>query len=348
MHRHDCLQIDDFCLDLPGRSFGRLGLESWGRCEGDQCTVGSEPNPPTLQVLKWSSTQYDFLRHLSSKLSFIDEFRLFATAGVPVEHMCDLDFVMFDTSIPQQPPDKWPFDLMPAYDYEHTRASWGWAVSVSTDSDRAQGELSFDAPLVVDPTQSVVVLALNRRGAFPSGEAVLVIRTTALIRHMPSLHTCRRILWDEWKGDAMVVVAPCDSSDVRAFVIGSHVLLMTRGWRNSRDRYHVHAYDFSRWGCRALVRVGSGEKERRLMPNPEESMFPQEYSNTVKNIRVLGDRIVSCGVSDSLEPRAQRRLMSGARRMWGLPVTYTPGTWSSLGRLGELNSYKGMLKFIHS
>ena len=236
---------------------------------------------------------------------------------------------MFDTSIPQQHSDDWPFNLVPTYNHRHPRDPWSWEASVYTNSCRIQGESSRDGPLVIDSTQSVVALALNGRGAFASGEAVLVIRTTTLVGYMPSTHTCRRILWDEWKRDVMVVKAPHHVSYFRIFIIGSRVLLMTRNWQDNRKRYRVQAYDFSRWGCRALVRVGSGEKERMVMPNPKKTWFPQEYSDGAKNMRALGDSIVSCVVSDPLEPRAHRRLIPGARRIRSLPVTYSSGSWFS-------------------
>ena len=284
-----------------------------------------------------SNTRHHFLRHLSSRFAFIDEFRLLATTGVPVKHVRELGLVMFDTSVPQQSPDNWqPSNLVPAYTHQHPRASWS--------CDRTQGEGSCDGPLVIDPPQSVVVLALNGRGAFATGETVLVIHTRALVGYMPSTHTCRRILWDEWKRDVMVVKVPRGVSYIWNFIIGSRVLLMTRIRRNSREGYRFQVYDFSRWGCRALVRVGRGEKEITLMPNPKKVWFPREYLDGVRSMRVLGDSIVSCGVSDSLEPRAHRRLISGARRVRSLPVTYMPGSWPSRRQVRELDPQKGTFK----
>jgi len=259
--------------------------------------------PPVLQVLKWSSRSYNFLRYLSSTLVFIDEFRLLATTGMPAEHMHELGLVMFDTSIPQQSPDNWqPFNLAPTNKNQHFMNSRIWEASVHTDSVRTQGGSSCNGPLVVDPTQSVVVLALDGRRTFSSREAALVIRTTALVGYMPSTHTCRHIHWNEWKRDVMVVKAPRNISYIRTFIVGSRVLLMARSLRDHRAHSRIHAYDFSRWGCRALVRVGSGKNERRLMPTPKKILFPQESNDKVSNMRSSGDSIVSCEVSNSLEP----------------------------------------------
>jgi len=261
--------------------------------------------PPALQVLKCSSTRYNLLSRLSSKLVFIDEFRLLATRGVPPVswyappvYLREFSLVMFDTSIPQQ--DK------PAYRPTVGWERWREEAFVHTDSDRTQGEGSCDGPLVIDPTQSVVVLALNGHRTFITREAFLVIRTTALVGYMPSIHTCRHILWDEWKRDVMVVKALPGASHIRASVIGTRVLLITRNWEDNGgssrvQAYRIQAYDFSRWGCRALVRV-IGHGERVLMPTPKKIWFPREHTDGVRNMRVLGDSIVSCGVSDSLEP----------------------------------------------
>jgi len=62
------------------------------------------------------------------------------------------------------------------------------------------------------------------------------------------------------------------------------------------------ARDFSRWGCRALVRVGVEGEEKMIMPNPEK-VWPQGISNHERqNMRTLGDSFVTCTVGDSHKP----------------------------------------------
>jgi hypothetical protein len=101
-----------------------------------------------------------------------------------------------------------------------------------------------------------------------------------------STRTGLRIPWDEWKRDVMVVEIHGGISYMQTFVLGFRVLLMTHHWRAG---YRVQAYNFSRRGCRAMVRVGDGEKERVVMPNPDR-------------LGTLGNSLVSCVVSDSREP----------------------------------------------
>jgi hypothetical protein len=158
--------------------------------------------------------------------------------------------------------------------------------------------------LIVDPTQSVVVFVpyYHECRSSSSGEVVLVIRIAALVGYMTLSQTGQRIPWDCWKRDVMVVeIPPYDVFYIRTFVLGSRVLLVTDDWRENPGGYSIRAYDFSRWGCRALVRAGNGEDERRVMPDPKEMPFPREHSNGIKNLRSLGDSLVSCVVSDFQE-----------------------------------------------
>lgn len=99
----------------------------------------------------------------------------------------------------------------------------------------------------------------------------------------------------------MVVELPLHGRYFQTFVLGPHVLFMIHDWRDDAEEdYRVLAYDFSRWGCRALVE----ERKRRriLMPNPGETWSLRKYRDTIESVRALGDGLVSCGVSYSLEP----------------------------------------------
>ena len=98
-----------------------------------------------------------------------------------------------------------------------------------------------------------------------------------------------------------VKLPPYDVFYVRTFVLGSRVLLMTDDRRDNTGSYLIRVYDFSRWGCRALVRTGDGEYERRVMPDPKKMLFPRRHSNRVKNLRSLGDSLVGFAVSDFQE-----------------------------------------------
>ena len=253
---------------------------------------------PPMQVLKWSSGELNFLRRISTRLAFLDEFRLVAMSSVSTVHEDEPDLVIFDTSIPQKSPDSWrSFSVS----VRHPRNTCGpppkefW---VHTDSNRAQGGGPCDGPLVVDPAQSVIILVTR----FPRGrEVFLVVRVAALVGHMSSARTHGRIPWDEWKRDVMAVELPLYARYYKVFVLGFRVLLMASPWRGDSYEEDIPAlaYDFSRWGRRALV---GGGKKRIFMPNPKEPWTLHRYNGRIVAARAFGDSIASYGVSDLLEP----------------------------------------------
>jgi len=149
-------------------------------------------------------------------------------------------------------------------------------------------------PSIADPTQSVVVFVLRHceHGITFGADAVLfVIRTTTLVRYMSLTNSSSHIPWDDWKGDTMIVDIPRDIFYVQTFVCGTRVLLMFIP-DHGRGDCRIQAYDFSLWGCRALVRVGNGKEERRVMPNPEKVWCPSATDAELKRMKNLGDSLV--------------------------------------------------------
>jgi hypothetical protein len=192
-----------------------------------------------------------------------------------------------------------------------------------------QGGDSRDGPLIVDPTQSVVVLMLycHEPGGLARHDGVLVVRAATLVGYMTSTHTGQRIPWDDWKRYVMVVEAPPRGfSYVQPLVLGSRVLFTIYNWGDGRGGSWALVHDFSRWGCRALVRAGDGENESRFVPNPKTIQFPREHVLGRVTLRALGNSLVSCAVSDSQESLMLRGLTSGARRMRRSLATYVSGS----------------------
>ena len=187
---------------------------------------------------------------------------------------------MFNTFIPRKSPNSWrQFNIVPTR-HRSGRSSCAWGVWVYTDSDRMQGGGSRDGPLIVDPTQSVVVLMLycHEPGGLARHEGVHVVRTATLVGYMTSTHTGQRILWDDWKRYVMVVeTPPCGLSYVQPLVLGSRVLFTLYNREDSTGGSWTHVYDFSRWGCRAPVRAGDGENGSRFVPNSKMIQFPGEH-----------------------------------------------------------------------
>ena len=284
-----------------------------------------------LQVLKRSSTEDRFLRYKYSSFSFLDEFRLLTATGQPAVDEDELDLIIFDTSLPQQSPDSWRrLNIAPMYHPCYARYPWTWEVRIRTESENSREGAPCNGPLVVDPTQSVVVIILHHQdsGSIPFREAVLVIRTVALVRHMFSNRFGERIPWEAWKRDVMVVEIPHDVSYNRTFVHGTRVLLVTHHWQ---EGYRFHAYDFSRRGCRTLVRVGDGEMERMVIPNPEKVWLPitPDIGLGPGNMWALGDSLVTCTVGNPSSTLRSDELTTCARRIQLPLAIYTSGSWPS-------------------
>ena len=118
----------------------------------------------------------------------------------------------------------------------------------------------------------------------------------------------------------MIINLPLGNFSSRIFVFGPRVLLATRKWNDvHREGHSVQVYNFSRWGCRALVQAGSGEKGEILMLNPEKTWFTDEYRDRIGYARALGDSIVSCGVSDLLEHLQHTEGSCLVREDFGVP-----------------------------
>lgn len=254
--------------------------------------------PPPLQVLERYDVHNISVHHQYSAFSFLDEFRLLASTEEHTSKEGELCLVIFDTSLPQSPDicQRLTLNIAPTHHNRYALYPWAWEVRIHTDSERSQGGGSRDGPFIPDPTQSVVVIVLHHRErvGIPGGEVILVVRATTLIGYLSSTPSDQPVPWDEWKKDVMVVV-PIHHY-VQTFVLGTRVLLMSC---DQRGGDHVKAYDFSRWGCRALVRVGEGEKERMVLPNPKKTWSPKEPSSGLEKMQTLGDSLVMCRVRDS-------------------------------------------------
>jgi len=240
------------------------------------------------------------LRYRYSAFNFLEEFRLVASSGGVISREDELGLVIFDTSLPKQSPDssRW-LNIAPTHHKRYAMNPRSWDARIHTDSERSQGEASCDGPFIVDQTQSVVVIVLHHRGrvALPGADMILVIRTASLVGYLASTSSSRPVPWDEWKRDVMVVEFPNnDTSYVRTFVLGTRVLLMTC---DSRGYCHVQVHDFSRCGCKALVHVGDGGEERRVMPNLEKVRSLRGPNIGLERMRTLGDSLVMCTVGGS-------------------------------------------------
>jgi len=245
------------------------------------------------------------MRHQYSAFNFLDEFRLVISTGGVTSREDEPGLIIFDTSVPQQSPDSWRrLNIAPTHHKRYAMNPRSWEAQIHVDSERSQGGGSCDGPLIVDQAQSVVVIVLHHRErvALPGADVVLVVRAASLVRYLSSTPSGQPIPWNKWKGDTMAVEFPnIGASYVQTFVLGTHVLLITC----RRGNYIVRGYDFSWWGCKALVRVGDGRKERRVMPNLEKVWSRREPNVGLETMLTLGDSLVMCMVGGSQPNRTE-------------------------------------------
>jgi len=298
VHKDDRLQINDLYFHKRGQYFDRLGLESWERCKCGQFFGRLRPLLLScLQVLNRSGIGDIFPFSRGSGFGFLDDFRLLASTGRSTLGEGGLDVVLFDTSLPQQSPDSWRrLNIDPAH-LGRVTGFWADRIRVHTDHDGSLGEVCHDRPLIVDPTQSVVVVAFGRERGDSRGRGMaFVIRAAVLIKHMSSACSGQDIPWEDWMGDGVIVEIP---SYFRIFVLGTRVLLIRYDWRRG---YHIRGYNFCRLGRRALVHVRDGGKKSWVVPNPDVIWSQIEPDHAVDEMYTLGDSLVVCSVRNSHKP----------------------------------------------
>jgi len=172
-----------------------------------------------------------FLSYPYSEFTFLDEFRLLTSTGLYTMDAHELDLIVFDTSFPQQSRHSWRrFNIAPMHHDRYARSLWAWGAWIYTDGDRSRGEGSRGEPLVVDTTQSVVVLVLYHHecGYIADREVVFVVRAATLVGYMSSTRNDLRIPWDDWKRDDMVVEVQASNQRVTRLII--YINKKSWGW----------------------------------------------------------------------------------------------------------------------
>ena len=93
---------------------------------------------------------------------------------------------------------------------------------------------------------------------------LLVVRMQVLVEQSRLICTDPHILWDEWRGDVVVMNVPRSDTGVEVFVHGAHVTLM---WSPYDTEWALQTFDFSRWGCSSLPlwADGGGGTERSVL-----------------------------------------------------------------------------------
>ena len=218
-----------------------------------------------------SSTSIRGVLHIAT---FLDEFRILGScydylAGIP-------ELVVFDTRTPQVHPECFRrFGLPPEYRNN--------VAHINFDCNRPLRTVTQEGPLIVDPTQAILVVETDPQHSLGT-HGQLVVRINALIEHECSARTDSLIPWEEWGEGSVYMKIPLEDIKFSTFVHRTHLVVVALCIsRSVPDR--LYTFDFSKQGCNALphwdrmggvgVRRSTLEDGRRLVLEGGQGLGPQ-------------------------------------------------------------------------
>lgn len=219
------------------------------------------------------------------QITFLDEFRIV----VPYynRYPGDHELFVFNTLVPQDHPRSLRrFRIPPGY--------CGRTIRISLDRDSSLGTVNRDGPLIIDPTQAVLVVSLSSR--LTGRQDFLILRTRALIEHACSMRADVRIPWSEWGRDAVTVEIPTYGSYFTT-THGARVLVIRSTRLGYRD---IRVFDFSRRGGTTLPLSGGsdgGTERMSVFKGGRSCVFAGHDGISQWDPRSLGDSIIPCIVS---------------------------------------------------
>lgn len=241
------------------------------------------------QVLDRSSADGSGLIRWNCQVAFLDEFRIMVVLRDNFPHAPELSVV--NTFLPQDHPRRLRrFGLPP----EHNLLS----ACVHLDCNRSFGTIDRDSPLIVDPTQAILIMDLSLTVSEP--HVRLILRMQPLIEHACSMRTEVQIPWDEWGRDAVVTEIPINCAEVFITIHGTRVLAIRETHRGPEEHYYIHVFDFSRRANAALPLLDSkiDVTERKVASEGGQScIFEGGEGTSAWNLRSLGDSLVFYKVS---------------------------------------------------
>ena len=172
---------------------------------------------------------------ISSRLTFLDEFRIIASRYYRSTSTSYL--VVFDTRIPQNRPEGFQRFGLPS------RYRCG-PVNVRVDCNRPLGIVIREEPFTADPAQAVFVVELGLLIGEQETHVLLVVRTNTLIGRTSSY-----VPWEEWGGGSLVAEIPLGRKKVVAFVHGARVVVVMI---RVRKYCRLYTFDLSKRGRHAL------------------------------------------------------------------------------------------------
>jgi len=235
-------------------------------------------------VLNVSTNDGSTLIKWDSRATFLDDFRLLVTSYANATGAPEL--VVFDTLTPQDHPGGFRRFGLPLRYRNHSPR-------IHADCDRPLGITTRGGPLVVDPTQAVLVVELTQR-IDPGPHVLLTVRTDVLIQHACSVCTVPCIPWEEWGKDAVATEIALDRIEFSTFVLGTHVLVVVRA-SGDVPNYSLYTFDFSRRGCRALPLwggEGGGIERRSVFGDARKLVFEGHPGMSPGELLLLGNGIL--------------------------------------------------------
>jgi hypothetical protein len=265
-----------------------MGLENRGTGGGLYGSSGYTLLTLCLQVLDLSSTGGNKLVERDTKVTFLDEFRMILLT--PDRAANSPELILFNTLLPQDHPgNSRRLSLPPRYR--------NWSPSLGYDSNRPLGTLNWDGPLIIDPSQAVLVVEFSDGNL---RNVLIILRMQVLIDHSCSTSADAHIPWNEWGRSAVVMEMPTgDDSDVG--IHGFHVIAM--GVDNSSGGGEQHQlllriFDFSRRGCSTLRDEGGGVERTVSYEGEREILLEEGENEAVDWVVNSGDgnffHLVSC------------------------------------------------------
>lgn len=243
------------------------------------------------QVFDRSSVDGSGLIGWNCQAAFLDEFRILVVFWNNFPHAPEL--FVFNTLLPQDHPRHLRRFRLPP---KHNQRS----VHVHLDRDRSLGTVDRDGPLLVDPSQAILIMDLSPTNREP--HAFLILRMQDLIEHSCSMRTEVQIPWDEWGKGAVVVEIPIDSTYLSTIVHGARLLAIRNTHHGPEEHHRIHIFDFSRRASTALpLSDGSdGGMERRVMFKGGRScLFEGGGGMSMWGLQSLGDSVMFYKVSIS-------------------------------------------------
>ena len=202
-------------------------------------------SPP--QVLEVSTDDGSTsIRRVLHAATFLDEFRIL---GSCYDYLTSIpELVVFDTRIPQVHPECFRrFGLPPGYRSKITH--------INVDCNRPLGgTVTQEGPLIVDPTQAILVVETDRHYSLGT-HGRLIVRINALIERECSARTDSLIPWEEWGEGSVYMEIPLEDIRFSTFVHRTNlVVVVLCVSRSVPDR--LYTFDFSKRGCSALPHWG--------------------------------------------------------------------------------------------